>query len=178
MADMNSIFSTLNEVLGKVDLSGVSAESTGFESLPDGYYLCEVEKAELGESKSSHQPMVKFTFKVVEDGKGVNEDSDDKEFFEIKKTKGRKLFINYVLKDESSVKRFATDMLKFEGETPGESLLPKEAFQSSETIMDALELLIGMQIYTVVSTTERDGQSSTWTNLVSWKRADALGLEE
>ena len=68
-------------------------------------------------------------------------------------------------------------MLKFEGDTAGESLLPKEAFLSSETIEDALDILIGKRIYIQVSTTVNDDDSkSTWNNLISWKRAAALEL--
>ena len=68
-------------------------------------------------------------------------------------------------------------MLKFEGEVEGEPLLPKEAFLNSETLEDALDCLIGCGIYVNVSTSEKDdGTKSTWTNLISWKRADALEL--
>lgn len=177
MADMKNVFDKLNNLLGNTDLSDVTADSSGFSDLPDGYYLCEVEKADLKESKSSHEPMVAFQFKVVEDGHTAEiTDDGDVIIEDIKKTANRKIFVYYVLKDETAVRRFATDMLKFEGEVAGESLLPKEAFMTSETLIDALDVLVGMRIYICASTTEKDGSKSQWNNLISWKRVAALEL--
>lgn len=169
--DMTYVFESLNNVLSQTNLDDVTSEGSGFEELPDGYYIGEVEKAELKESKSSQQPMVAFQFKVVQDGI-----TDDGNFSPISKTNNRKIFMYYVLKDEQSVKRFVTDMLKFEGEKEGESILGKEYFTNSEVLIDALDILIGSRIYIHISTTERNGQTSTWRNLISWKRAKALGL--
>lgn len=159
----------LDGLLGTTDLSGVSAEPT-FEDLPDGYYLCEVEESKLKESKSTRMPMAAFRLRVVEDGVSVTPDGA---FKPVAKSQNRKIFINYVLKDDRSIKRFATDMLKFEGETPGEPLLSKEYFTNSNILADALELLAGFRIYVQVST---DENSSTWRNLISWKRVELLGL--
>lgn len=176
--DIKSLFDKLDGLLSTVDLSDVTAESAGFTELPDGYYLCEVEKAEIRESKSSKMPMAAFTFKISEDGHTAEVDeSSEPVITDIKKTANRKIFMYYVFKDERSVKRFATDMLKFEGEEEGEPLLPKEAFLSGDTVNDALEILTGMRIYIHVSTTtNEDDTKSTWNNLISWKRAKALGL--
>lgn len=172
--DMTKVFNALDNLLNDTDLSDVSAESSGFSELPDGYYLCEVEKAELKESKSSHQPMVAFQFNVVEDGLGIDEDGN---FFDLKKTKSRKIFVYYVLKDSNSVRRFVTDMLKFEGEKQDESILGKEYFTNSELLTDALDILQGMRIYIQSSTTvNEDKSSSIWKNLISWKRARMLEL--
>lgn len=175
---MKAMFDTLNKLLTETDITNVTSESTGFEELPDGYYLCEVEQAELKESKSSHQPMAAFKLKIVEDGKTAEVDEKGNvKIRNIDKTKNRKIFMNYVLKDEKSVKRFVTDMLKFEGDVEGESLLPKEAFTTSETLEDAIDVLTGYQIYVSVSTTENDdGTKSVWNNMISWKRAAALEL--
>lgn len=176
--DFKSLFDKLDGLLSTVDLSDVTAESAGFTELPDGYYLCEVEKTEIRESKSSKMPMAAFTFKILEDGytAEVNE-SGETVMNNIKKTANRKIFIYYVFKDERSVKRFATDMLKFEGEEEGEPLLPKEAFLNADTVNDALEILTGMRIYVHVSTTvNEDDTKTTWNNLISWKRAKALDL--
>lgn len=176
--DFKALFDKLDGLLSTVDLSDVTAESAGFTELPDGYYLCEVEKTEIRESKSSKMPMAAFTFKILEDGytAEVNE-SGETVINSIKKTANRKIFIYYVFKDERSVKRFATDMLKFEGEEEGEPLLPKEAFLNSDTVNDALEILTGMRIYVHVSTTvNEDDTKTTWNNLISWKRAKALDL--
>lgn len=169
----SNLFKTLNEILGKTNIEDVTSESTSFSELKDGYYLCEVVSAELKES-SKHDPMVSFRFKVSEDGVAID---DDGNFLDLPKTTGRNIFINYVLKDENSVRRFVADMLKFEGDVEGEPLLGKEYFLSSDTIDDALDILVGMNIYVQVSTSEKnDGTKSTWQNLISWKRAAALEL--
>ena len=174
MDNLNDVFNSLNGLLSNTDLSDVSAESAGFSELPDGYYLAEVEKAELKESKSSHQPMVAFQFKVVDDGLAVDENG---EFVTVKKTKNRKIFLYYVIKDETSLKRFVQDMLKFEGDVAGKPLLEKECFTNSELLVDALDILKSMRIYIQSSTTVNDDDStSTWKNLISWKRAAALEL--
>lgn len=177
MADMKELFSRLDDILSDVDLSDITQDSAGFEALPDGYYLCEVENTELKESKSSHNPMVAFTFKICENGivPTVN-DNGNNEFIQLSKTKNRKIFMYFVLKDERSIKRFASDMLKFE-DSYGDPILPKEAFMSSDTILDALDCLVGMRLYINVSTSENDdGTKSQWNNLISWKRANIMEL--
>ena len=173
-----SIYEDLDVLLGKTDLSDTDSESGGgFENLPDGYYLCEVVKAELKTSQSSKNPMMSFQFRTVEDGNEITVlDNGEITQKALKGTKGRMLFVHYVFKDERGIKRFASDMLKFESEE-GVSLLPKEAFSNSETMMDAMDVLQGMQIYVQVSTTvNKEGISSTWNNLISWKRASQLEL--
>lgn len=180
MADtMTNVFSVLDQLLKNADLADVTSESSGFTELPDGYYLCEVTKGELKTSKTSGNPMAALQMKVVADGINVEIANDGTPIFKpISKTAKRMIFLNYVFKDEQSIKRFATDMLKFEA-SPGESLLPKEAFTTSATIVDALDALIGSQVYVQVSTSESDdGKKNTWNNMVSWKRASILGLPE
>lgn len=177
MADIREALNTLDQILAKTTLDDVSADSQGYNDLPDGYYLCEVDKADFKESKTSHLPMVSFNFKIVENGTGFKYVDNDVIVYEIKNTKNRMIFKHYVFKDESSVKRFASDMLKFEGETPGEPLLPKEAFTTSETLLDALDVLEGMRLFIQADTNEKDdGTKSTWYNLISWKRAAELEL--
>lgn len=176
--EIKALHAQLDQLLNNTDLTDVSAESTGFQELPDGYYNCEVEKAELKISKSSGLPMAAFQFKVVEDGYMAElDDKQNVSLTPLNKTKNRKIFINYVLKNDTWVRRFVTDMLKFEGEEEGEPFLPKEAFTTSETIEDALAALTGKRIYIQVSTSVNDDDSkSTWNNLISWKRAAALEL--
>lgn len=176
--EMKNMFDELDSLLGNTDLTDVSEDGAGFSELPDGYYLSEVESAELTVSKTSKKPMVKFQMKVVEDGLDakINADGDIK-LSHLKKTKNRKIYMYYVLKDEAAIKRFVADMLKFEGETAGQPLLSKEYFTTSELLTDALDCLVGMRIYVQVSTTENDDDTkSTWNNLISWKRAKALEL--
>lgn len=174
--DMTALFGSLDAILNKTDLTDVTAESNNFSELPDGYYLCEVVKAELKESKTSHQPMVAFQLTVTEDGLGID---DDNKFYDIKKTAKRSIFLYYVLKDENSVRRFVTDMLKFEGEKQDEPILGKEYFTTSEVLVDALDILQGMRIYVQSSTSKNDdGTTSVWKNLISWKRARLLELPQ
>lgn len=176
MEDLKDVFANLDGLLSQTNIEDVTEESAGFNELPDGYYLSEVVKAELKVSKTSKQPMAAFQFKVVEDGKAPAGD-EDPSLIDIKKTKGRMIFLYFVLKDDQSVKRFVSDMLKFEGEEPGQPLLGKEYFTNSELLEDALDVLTGMQIYINVSTSEnQNGEPSTWKNLISWARADKLGL--
>lgn len=176
--NLTKVYSTLNSILGQTDLTDVSSESTGFSDLPDGYYLCEVEDAKLTESKTSHMPMVALTLKVAENGLDVEIDENGAvHTSELEKTKNRKIFKYYTLKDETSVRRFVADMLKFEGDVIGEPILPKEAFTTSETIEDALDILKGLRLYIQTSTTTKDdGAKSIWYNFISWKRAAALEL--
>lgn len=170
-------FSNLDDLLSTVDLEGVTSEGSGnFQELPDGYYNCEVVNCKLTESKTSNQPMVAFEFKTIGNGHGVD---DLGEYVENKKTDGKRINLYYVLKDERSVKRFVTDMLKFEGEEPGVSLLGKEYFTNSELIEEALDCLVGSRIYIQISTTVNDDDSkSVWKNMISWKRVAALELPQ
>lgn len=171
----NNILKSLNEILQNSDLTDVSSESSG-RSLEDGYYLCEVQKGEIKETSQTHQPMVSLTMKVVEDGYKVEIGESDVTLNPIKNTKNSLIWINYVIKDEASLKRFASDMLKFEAEE-GKPLLEKEAFMEASIMEDAISLLEGNRIYVQVSTTQsKDGQNRTWNNLISWKRADKLNL--
>lgn len=170
-------FTSLNDLIKDVELDDITAESaTGFEELPDGYYLSEVETVELKETKETHNPMVVMALKVVEDGISLDEEGNR---VNNNKTKGRKIFLNFVIKDEKSFKRFVSDMLKFEGEDQ-QSLLDKQYFmQDTETMMSALEVLKGYNIYVNLATTEgKDGTKNQWKNLISWKRVAQLELPQ
>ena len=179
MAEIN--FNELNALLGSVNLDDVTAESgAGFEELPDGYYLSEVESAELTTSKNSGNPQVAMVFSVVEDGLGTY--IDERGFAKLKNlphTQKRKIFKYYPLTNEKTVKSFVSDMLKFEG-TPGEPLLPEEAFTTGEVLEEALSVLIGSRIYIQVSTTTKKGtdEKQSWKNLISWTRAKGFELPE
>ena len=182
MSEIN--LSALDELLSSVNFDEVNPEYEGsgeFEDLPEGYYLCEVERAEIKLTKSTSQPMVAFMFSVVENGLqlSINERGTS-EFIEVPKSKNRKIFINWVLSDENKVKKFASDMLKFEGDTPGVPILDKEYFITSATLEDAINILIGLQIF--VNVTKKENKTTkeiqTWNNLVSWERAEKIGLIE
>lgn len=173
---MSNVFDKLNSILQNVELDDVSADSQSYSQLPDGYYLVEVEKAELKETKETAFPMASIQFKIVENGVDIDLTNNSILKKELNGTKNRKIFINWVLKDEAAVKRFVGDMLKFEKDD-GQSLLTKDFFLDAELIEESLSLIIGYRIYAMVSTTEKDGKTNTWTNLISWKRAKALELE-
>lgn len=178
MSEINKLAIQLDELLKETNIEEVTSESNdSFEELPAGYYLCEVEKAELKETKETHLPMASFTFKVIEPGKQVIIEEGESNFQEVKNSINRKIFINYVLKDSTTIKRFVSDMLKFEGEEEGQPLLNKEYFLNSEILVDALSILEGMRIYVHISlNTKSDGSIGRWNNLISWKRAKILEL--
>lgn len=177
MADKDLIAS-INELLKQTNIKDVTSESNNFQELPEGYYLCTVDAAEIKESKASGKPMIAFTFTVSENGHHYVADKDgNAEMQEVKGSKNRKIFMYYVLKDTQSVRRFVSDMLKFEGEEAGKPLLDKEYFMNFEILEDALKILEGMKIYVQVTKSEnQDGTSRNWQNLISWKRAAALDL--
>ena len=167
----------LNDLFKNADLSKVSSDGAGFEDLPDGYYLSELESIEYKESKSG-KDMIAAKFKVVEDGlKEVVDEHGDTELVEAEKTKGRYIFKNWVLSDESSLKRYASDMLKFEieNDTP---ILEKECFLDTDVLFDALEAIKGMRIYIMVQSNEKNGQKNINYNLVKWSTIRKLGISD
>ncbi len=177
--DFSEIASMLDNIMSNTELEDVSADGAGFEQLPDGYYLSEVESTEITSSKSSGMPMIKFMFNIVEDGK--KEEIDERgnfTFAPIPKSKGRKIFKYYVIKDESKLKSFVSDMLKFEGEELGVPLLSKEYFMTTEVLEQALDVLVGQRIWTNLTTKEKNGEKSTWTSLIKWTAAIDLELDK
>lgn len=167
--------SKLNNLIKTVQLEDVTEESgSGFKDLPDGFYISEVKKIDLKETKTNQDPMISIQFEVVDDGLTLNEEGT--ELVTISKTKGRFIFVNYVLKDEASFKRFVSDMLKFEDKT-GVPLLEKPCFSgNTELMLQSLELLIGFRIYIQLSTSDYKDGKNQWKNLISWNRATNLGL--
>lgn len=178
MAENDKMIDLINELLKQTNINDITSESNSFQELPEGYYLCSVDNAEIRESKSSGNPMVAFTFTVAENGHQYVADKDgNAEMKEVKGSKNRKIFMYYVLKDTASVRRFVSDMLKFEGEESGKPLLDKEYFMNSEILADALAILHDMRIYIQITKSEgQDGTVRSWQNLISWKRAAALDL--
>lgn len=172
MAEISKeLLSQLDSLLGNTKLDDVTSDSSGFDDLKPGYYLGEVEKAELTVSKAGNL-MIMARFRIVEDGVDIDDDGNKVKL----KAKNRVIFKYFSLKDEAAIKRMASDMLKFEDEH-GVPLLPKEAFMATETLEDSLDAITGMRIYLHVTESEKNGEKSTWTNLISWKRAYALELE-
>lgn len=173
--DIAMTMNTLDDLLKAMDLNDVTSESSGFDDLPAGYYLSEVNSAELTISKNSGNPQVKVVFKVVEDG--VTEECAIRK--NLPKTAGRLIFKYYPLKDEKTVRTMVSDMTKFEGEVKGEPLLPKEYFKETSLLNEALACLTGSRIYVSITTsTNKEGKTNNWVNLISWKRAAQLDLAE
>lgn len=172
--DLKSLFASIDAVLSKVDLSDVTQERASSNDLPAGYYLCELEKAELTTSKSSGNPQAALTFKVVEDGlkEAVDEDGIAT-LITANGTANRKVYKYYPLTVER-IAQFTSDMIKFEAD--GTPLYTKEDFKSAEFLAEMLESLIGFRIYITASVSEKNGQKSTWYNLISNKRAAQLEL--
>lgn len=169
-------FVNLNSLLQTVDWDTVTDESS-FDDLPEGFYLCEVEKAELKPNKANTNEQVSFQFKVVENG--YTETIDNRGYSKlapISGTANRKVFKHYPFKDVAGIKRFVTDMLKFEGSEPGVPLLEKEYFMTAEIIPDALDLLVGRRIYIQANYKEYQGKQNCWYDLVSWDRVKEMDL--
>lgn len=184
----------LDSLLAGTNLDDVSAESSGFSDLPSGYYLSEVVEAKLGTSKSSGLPMVSFRFKTIDEGIIEQTDEENNTYFvRTNRTKNRNVFKHYVLKDQQAVKTLTSDLLKYEGEEAGTPILDeiltttddngkkKIYIPSSEVLAGCLEVLTGLTIYLKVDTRPDKNdptKTSSWSNLVSWSRAQDLGLLE
>lgn len=172
----------VNNLLGNIDLSKVSKDGTGdFDKIPDGYYLCELTEGKYESAiETKKAPRIKLVFTIVENGlKTIVDENGDLSYEEAEHTENRKLFVFFNLTSEQNVKKFARDMLKFEDlSMEGEhiSLLTMECFSSIDLISASLETLIGSRIYIHVSTTTKNGENSTWNNLITWERAEALKL--
>ena len=179
--------SSLDDLLAQTELDGVSSEGSGYDALPNGYYLCEVEKATLAPNKKG-LPMVTFTLKVIQNGiiEAVD-DNGDAFLSRATGTQNRKIFKFYVLSEQKKVKDLISDLLKFEGEVEGTSLLEevlkdengKYVPLSTELLEGCLDIITGSTLYVNSSTSPsktNPGEMSTWNNLLSWKRAGQLGL--
>lgn len=175
---MANEFIKLGDLLGQVDWNTVTEENA-YEDLPEGFYLCEVEKAELKTNKAETNMQVSFQYKIVENGLvEAMDDRGNSVLKEIPGTANRKVFKHYPFKDTNGIKRFVVDMVKFEGEVPGEPLLGAEYFMTEETFPDALGCLIGSRIYIQATYKESQGKKNCWYDVLSWDRAKKLGLPD
>lgn len=175
-ADYSKLSGILDPVLKSVDFSKTNEEGVN-AGLPDGYYLCQVEKAELTESKSGN-PMVVIEFMTIEDGKKaeVGEDGYSK-LVTVRNTANKKIFCNYVLTNEMNIGFFVSDMLKFQDPETNEPLFPKTRFETTKGIIEVCEdLTAGGVIYLMLQTIEKDGKPDQKKRPISWKRASRLEL--
>lgn len=181
MADNNlrELYKNVDSILSTVNVGKIDPNAPDYEDLPDGYYLCEVQKLELCVSKKGNL-QVKGAFKTVEEGLAVTIDEEgESQLTPVEKTKDKVFYKYWTLSEKKDVEKFIKDMLKFEGDEPGVPLLEKEYFLNSEVLEQALEVLQGMNIYAQVSTSKnKEGETSSWKNLISWSRAQSLGLVE
>lgn len=179
--NLKDIAVSLDELLSKSDISSITSESSQGYDLPDGYYLCEVEKADLKLS-SNGNPMVSIQYKVVENGLKSDVDKDGNDtLIEARGTANRKIFMNYVLSTEQQVNFFVSDMLKFEeADKEGVPMFEKDYFKNTELLMTVLDILSnGLRIYIMVQSKEskkEPGKIEKRYNPITWKRAKLLEL--
>lgn len=183
--EFSEITKKLDDLLGKVDLSKTTEEGVK-TTLPDGYYLCMVSKAELKSSKSSGNPMVSIEYTTLEDGqKQVKDDDGFTQLAPAPGTKDKKIYSNYVFTQEKSVTFFVSDMLKFQDLETDEPFFDKETdFADSEAIVRVCDTLTeGGTIYLMLQTIERTNENGEKVtdqkvNPISWNKARKLGLLE
>lgn len=173
--DTTNIGKTLDELLAKVNLSKVTASGAGFEDLPDAYYLSEVQSAEL-KLNSNNDPMVSFKTKVVEDGWHYDAETDS--YSRVEKSANRMIFKNWILKSEMDVKRFVSDMLKFE-DSEGNSILGEDAmayFTNTEFLVQAINIIAEakLRIYIQISSYTKDDEKRTSQNFVKWSAVNKI----
>ena len=179
--DYSKISGTLDRLLESVDLSTTTEEGVSFK-LPDGYYLCQVEKAALTESRSGN-PMVAIEYATIEDGKKlIVDDSGYSQLVEAKNTANKKIYVNYVLSNEMNVGFFVSDMLKFQDPETNESIFKDENkyFKSTEGIIAVCDTLEQAGIVFIMAQTveskNKPGEKEQKFKPISWKRARKLEL--
>lgn len=175
--DLTDVFSSFDKVVKNTDLSGITAESSGFSDLKPGYYLCSLDKACFKKAKKDGAPQIMMQFNVVEDGVAFEQDDRGNDTATaLKGTKNRKIFKYYPIRDDASLKRFVSDMLKFIDPKTKASLLPPEAFMNHEVVATALEALEGSRIYVSLTESGEGESKSIFPNLISWTRAEQISL--
>lgn len=181
-----SMFGEIDSIISETKLDNVSAEGSGFDELPCGYFLCECVKAEMRRNKDD-KPMVWLNFHTVGTGYQLDDTTDEWNTITDSSGKplraGQSLSLFYVLKDANSFKRFVADMLKFEDpEVPNQPLLPKEKWVSAEYMYSALQYVEVLKSRIWINRYEsenKDGVKSIWSKPISWQRAiDNLRLPE
>lgn len=176
MASLKDLYANVDSILSEINVEKIDPNANDY-ILPDGYYLCEVVKMELTESKKGNL-QIKGQFKSIQNASQLKIDSEgDSDLVEVPNTNGRMIFKYWPLTDKNKVESMIKDMLKFEGDEEGTPLLSAEYFTNSEILEEALDVLSESRIWLQLSTKTKDGESSQWANLISWSRAKALDLE-
>lgn len=187
MPDIKDIAASLDELLSKTNLSKVTAAGAGFEELKDGFYPTEVNSIELKVNKNG-DPMVSAKCKVVDDGWCYDEEGDT--YGRVAGSKNRIIFKNWNLVTEQDIKRFVSDMLKFENpDVAGEALVEMlkqkpeddimDYFKTTEFLLDVLGLIqdFKSRIYIQISSYEKNGETRTQSNLVKWSVIDQISQD-
>lgn len=187
MPDIKDIAASLDALLNSSNLSKVTADGAGFEELPVGFYLTETADAELKLNKNG-DPMVSFKSKIVDNGWKYDEESDT--YVRIPASKGRMIFKNWNLVTEQDVKRFVSDMLKFENpENPGEPLLDllkenpdddiMDFFKNTAALIDVIKFLADFKsrIYIQKSEYIKNGETKTSDNFVKWAAIEEISQQ-
>jgi hypothetical protein len=175
--DLTDVFSSFDKVVKNTDLSGITAESSGFSDLKPGYYLCSLDKACFKKAKKDGAPQIMMQFSVVEDGVAYEQDDRGNDIVSpLKGSKNRKIFKYYPIRDDATLKRFVSDMMKFIDPKTKTALLPADAFTNHEVVGAALEAIAGSRIYLSLSEVGEGESKSIFPNLISWTRAEQLDL--
>ena len=169
--NLNQLYKNVNDILKRMNVSEIDPNKQEYQGLQTGYYLCSF-KVEITTSKAGNL-QAKAEMTIVEDGIAINEDGD---FEEIKNSAKRKLWKYYPLTDEDKVKNFIKDMKKFEDED-GSPILTNDDFNSIESIQLACEVIEDLQLFVYVNNYKnKNGEDSSFYNVISFKRAEELGL--
>lgn len=173
--ELKLIQEKLRSVLSDTNLNNIDPNSD-FDGLVDGYYLSELQEANVKFSQSSGKLQVVLKFKTIEEGKSLKVDEDGNTSLINCGCKNRLVWKYFSVETPENVRKFAKEMLKFEDDNM-EPILSTEYFTTPELLYDALDVLVGMRIYIQISTTTNDkNETSSWTNIISWKRAASLEL--
>lgn len=177
--DYAKISKTLDSLLESVDLTGTTEDKVSSD-LPDGYFLCEVLEANLGESKAGNA-MFSIKYRTFEDGKrNIVDDQGYAQLVDAKGTANKTFYTHYVLSNEMNINFFVSDMLKFQDPETNEPLFDKDMFKDTKGIVEVAELLQqGGIIFIMVQTVEKrnaPGEKEKKYKPISWTRARALEL--
>lgn len=162
----------LNDILKNIDLKNISNEQNSYIELPDGYYLVQIERAEIVNSKTSGNLMVRWELTTLENGIGFDENTGGTKYIE--KTAQKRIYHYHILNSEQNVTRLLSDLLKFEIE--GQPAFSVDMFVDQAHIEAVLDGLQGLSIWINLTTKNSKGESSQWKNFISFRSAKQAGL--
>lgn len=173
-----SICDEINGLIQQTDLSNVSANSTGYDELPFGYYRTKFSNVKVGRTRSTQTPMVTLTLEVLEDGYKLNDAT--LQFERIGGVTKRLIFKNYVIGDSKGLKSLVSDLKKVEDPTDNNvPILTDNDLKDFPSMWEFMKEFIKSEMYIWVhvrETTKKDGTKGSWTDLVSDSTALEAGL--